>query len=330
MGNRSRFAQLAALAEILFVLALGNIAGVMIYDAVVARWPAPDDSGVVEALYAGLRIALRIGLIAAFGLALLRFRRGLGPRDAGLTRAGKPLGHLVGIGILLGAFSSFLIGLVFAAHALVPFGDGLAAWDEVRAATRDSTFYVEMLATSIIVPPLVEEIMARGYMRVRLVESYGVIGGVVLTGLVFALAHGKFISTDPLLAVFLVVLIVGSISWAYVAQLTGSLIPPMIAHAITNTFATVILFDVWAPFAAVLALVLWQRRPILRILRQFIADWRKEQVASGLGFGIIVLVVALAALMIGMSQFGRMSALLAFGAVSLAITVANLAREKRP
>lgn len=329
MENRSRFAQLAALAEILFVLALGNIAGVAIYDAIAGTWPAMDDGGTVAALYAGLRIALRIGLVAAFGLALLWFRRGITPRDAGLTRANKPLRHLLGAGILLGAFSSFLVALVFAVHALVPLGEGLAAWDEVRVATRNSTFYIEMLATSVIVPPLVEEIMARGYMRVRLVESYGRIGGVVLTGLVFALAHGKFISTDPLLAVFLLVLVISSISWAWITQLTGSLIPAMIAHAITNGFATLVLFDVWAPFAAALAVVLWQRRAILNTIRQFVRDWREEHAISGLWFGVLVLITALAALMIGMSQFGRLAALAAFGLVALAITATNVVWEKR-
>jgi membrane protease YdiL (CAAX protease family) len=328
MGDRSRFAQLAALAEILFVLALGNIAGVAIYEAVVSKWSA--DGGISESLYAGLRITLRIGLIAAFGLVLLWFRRGVTPRDTGLTRAGKPLGYLVRVGILLGASSSFLVGIIFAVHALVPLGEGLPAWDEVRTVTRNTAFYVEMLATSIVVPPLVEEIMARGYMRVRLVESYGRIGGVVLTGLVFALAHGKFISTDPLLAVFLVVLIVSSVSWAWIAQLTGSLIPPMIAHAITNGFATLVLFDVWPSFAAVLALVLWQRRPIFDAVRQFFADWREEEAGSGLWFGVIVLIIALAALMIGISTFGRMAALMALGTVALVITLANLIVEKRP
>ena len=53
--------------------------------------------------------------------------------------------------------------------------------------------------------------MARGYMRLRLVESYGQISGVVLTGLVFALAHGKSVSADPLLAVFMVVLAISSV-----------------------------------------------------------------------------------------------------------------------
>ncbi len=324
---RSRFARLAALAEIILVLALGNIVGVAAYEAIVPAELAED--GALVALYEGLRIFLRIGFVAAFGLALLWFRRGLTPRDAGLTRAGQPLEHLIGIGIVLGGFSSFLIGLVFAVHAIVPLGEGLPAWDEVRDASLDTAFFVNMLATSIIIPPLMEEIMARGYMRVRLVESNGAIGGVVLTGLVFALAHGKFISTDPLLIAFMAILIISSIAWAYVAQLTGSVIPSMVAHAMTNTFATMVLFDVWVPFALITAFVLWQRQPILKALRQFLDDWRTDHQVTGLLFSVVALVLILAMLMFAMMQLGRTTGLLVFGGVALLVTATFRAVEKR-
>ena len=329
-GSISRIAQLTALAEILFVLAAGNIAGALLYGAIVpASVGAGEASEVVEGLYSGLRILLRIGLIAAFGLALLRYRRGTTLRDAGLTRAGKPLGHLIGVGMLLGGFSSFLAGLVFAIHAVAPFGEGLAVWDEVRVAPRNSAFYVDLLATSILIPPLIEEIMARGYMRLRLVESYGVMGGVVLAGLIFALAHGKFISTDPLLAVFMVMLVVSSVSWSWIAQTTGSLIPPMVGHALTNGLATLYLFDVWIPFAAVCALMLWQRRPVMVALRRFAEEWRADSQKSSLWLGIFVLVAVIAILTVAMSTIGRMNALILVGALSLVVTIANVVMEKR-
>lgn len=301
-----------------------------IYEAVApAAVAAGEASGVEAGLYAGLRIFLRIGLIAAFGLALLKFRRGTTLRDAGLTRAGKSVGELVGIGIVLGGFTSFLIGAIFALHSIVPLGEGLPVWETFRNSTLDTAFYVDMLATSIIIPPLTEEIMARGYFRLRMVESYGPMGGVIMAGLIFALSHTKFISTDPLLALFLAALIVGSIAWTYMVHKTGSLIPSMVAHAMTNIIATVILFGVWLPFAAVTALVAWQHRPILNTLRQFAADWRADQQKSGLVFGIVALVAIAAAIMLAMSQFDRTMVLAAIGIIGLLITVANIAREKR-
>ena len=326
----SHFAKIAALVEILFVLALGNIAGVAIYEAVApAAVAAGEASGVEAGLYAGLRIFLRIGMVAAFGLALLKFRRGTTLRDAGLTRAGRPLGELVGVGIVLGAFTSFLVGSVFALGSLVPLGEGLAGWSEIRNSTLGTAFYVNLLATSILIPPLTEEIMARGYNRLRMVESYGPMGGVILTGLIFALIHTKFISTEPMLAISMVMLIIGSISWTYIAQRTGSLIPPMVAHAMTNTIAVAILFNLWLPFAAVTALVAWRHRPILNTLRQFAADWRADQQKLGLLFGIVGLVAIAAATMFALSRFERTTVLATIGVVGLVVTLANIVMEKR-
>ena len=127
----------------------------------------------------------------------------------------------------------------------------------------------------------------------------------------------------------MVVLIISSIAWAYVAQTSGSLIPPMIAHAITNLFATVILFHVWIPFAAVTVFVFWQWKPILKTLLRFADDWRAEQGAWGLWFGAITLVILIAALMFAMSHLGRTTGLMALAAVALSVTATNIAIEKR-
>ena len=329
MNAKSLFARIAALAEILLVLALGNIVGVALYDFLVTAEIAARADGVQAALHGGLRIFLRIGCVAAFGLALLWFRRGIRPAATGLTLANKPLGSLIATGVVLGAVSSLLISMVFAVHTLIPLGEGLTAWDELRRSRLDAAFYVELLATSVIVPPLVEEIMARGYMRVRLVESYGVTGGVVLAGLVFALAHGKFISTDPLLAIFMVLLIVNSVSWTYLAQTSGSLVPPMVAHAMTNTIATVVLFNVWVPLAFTGALILWQREAIGTTIREFANAWRNDPDLAGMWSGIVLLVAVIAGLVTGMSQFGRMPTLLLFGSVALLVFLVNLVRERQ-
>lgn len=326
----SHFAKIAALVEILFVIALGNVVGVAIFEAIApAAVAAGEASGIEAGLYAGLRIFLRIGLIAAFGLALLKFRRGTTLRDAGLTRAGRPLGHLVGVGIVLGAFTSFLVGSVFALGSLVPLGEGLSGWTEITKSTLDTAFYVDLLATAIIIPPLTEEIMARGYNRLRMVESYGPMGGVILTGLIFALTHTKFISAEPILAISMVMLIIGSISWTYVVHKTGSLIPSIVAHAMTNVIATAILFNVWLPFAAVTLLLVWQHRPVLDTLRQFAADWRADERKSGLVFGIVALVAIAAAIILAMSRFDRTMVLAAIGVIGLVITLANIVMEKR-
>ena len=103
----------------------------------------------------------------------------------------------------------------------------------------------------------------------------------------------------------------------------------MIAHAMTNAVAIAILFNVWIPFAAVTAVVVWQRRAVLEALRRFAADWRADQSKPGLWFGVVVLVVVIAVTMIAMSQPGGMTGLLATGSIGFLVTVVNIVREKR-
>ena len=94
-------------------------------------------------------------------------------------------------------------------------------------------------------------------------------------------------------------------------------------------FATLYLFNVWIPFAAVCALMLWQRRPVIAALGRFADEWRADSQKSSLWLGIFVLVTVIAILMIAMSAIGRMNALILVGALSLVVTIANVVLEKR-
>ena len=78
-------------------------------------------------------------------------------------------------------------------HALLPLGQGLEAWWTYPERDIDPAFWIGLLATSVLIPPLTEEILIRGYQRVRLVESYGVMGGVVLTDLTTDETEGNLV-----------------------------------------------------------------------------------------------------------------------------------------
>lgn len=134
---------------------------------------------------------------------------------------------------------------------------------------------------------------------------------------------------DTMQSLSMVVFFASSIAWTYIAQTTGSLIPSMIAHAMTNGIPIFVLFNVWIPFAAVTIVLLWQIRPILNTLRQFAGDWQADQEKSVIWIGITVLVVGVAAAMFLMSRLGSVERLLMLGAVGLSITVANFFSEKR-
>ncbi len=328
--STTRFGQIAALAEVLFVLALGNIIGVMIYEAILPM--AVVNGTASEELvnfYAGVRIFLRIGLVAIFGFALLYYRRGMTPRDAGLTRAGKPLMELIKIGFVLGVFTTFLTAFLFGLNDIVRLGDGFAPWWTFGDRPINTALAIELIGTSVIVPPLMEEIMARGYNRVRLTESYGVMGGVVLAGFLFAISHTRYFQADGMLIGFAIFMIISSISWTYLAQKTGSIIPSMVAHAMGNGIATWILFDIWVPTLIMTVLMVIFFRPVAAVIGEFISEWRADQKRNSLWFGVAMLIVMFALTMTILPTLGRVPTLAGLGGIMLIITIVNIAREKR-
>ena len=328
--NSIAFRRFAALAEILTILILGNVIGLSVYQAIV---PADVSDGTASpamlAAFEGLLILLRIGSAAVCGFALLYYRRGVTPRKAGLTRNDQSLGSLVKTGLALGIFTTIPIALLFAAHAVVPFGEGLAAWWTYPEKEIDTAFWVGLLATSVLIPPLTEEIFTRGYQRTRLVESYGVMGGVVLTGLVFAISHTRYLQADSMLLLFLLTIIISSVSWTYLAQKTGSVIPSMVAHAVTNGTATAILFDVWIPLLLLLAAGVLLYRPISRTIAEFIRDWRGDVQKSSLWHGLIGIAFVVVPGLVLLPVLGRLPTLVGIGVVLMVFVVANVIVEKK-
>jgi membrane protease YdiL (CAAX protease family) len=328
--STTKFVQIAALAEVLLVLALGNILGVMIYESILPL-DVVDGTASEELInfYAGVRIFLRIGLVAVFGFALLYYRRGMTPRAAGLTRAGKPLIELVKIGFLLGVFTTFLTAFLFGLNDIVRLGDGFAPWWTFSNRPINMALAIELIATSVIVPPLTEEIMARGYNRVRMVESFGVMGGVILAGFLFAISHTRYFQADGMLIGFALIMIISSISWTYLAQKTGSVIPSMVAHAMGNGIATWILFDIWVPTIIMTVLMVIFFKPVAAMIGEFVREWKADQRKSSLWFGLFLLIAMFVLTMALLPILGRVPTLASLGGIMLVITIANIVREKR-
>jgi membrane protease YdiL (CAAX protease family) len=321
--------RLAALAEVLLILAAGNLLGAALYSLIAA--PSVGDgtaSELVLAAHSGFLILLRLGLAGALGFLLLFMRRRITPRQAGLGRNGQPLARLLGQGVILGLVSGFLISLLFLVHSRIPLGEGLPAWKTYSERPIDAAFWVGLLGTSVLIPPLVEEIMTRGYMRVRLVESYGTMAGVVLTSLVFGLSHARYLQADGMLLLFMAVLLVNSLMWTYLAQKTGSIIPPLVAHALSNGIGTAVLFNVWIPFLLVTIAVLLFIRPILATGREFFDDWRHDRSRGSLVQGIAIVLAVLAVALVLLGQTGRSITLAVLGGFCLIVTLVNLVAER--
>jgi len=94
------------------------------------------------------------------------------------------------------------------------------------------TKYV-LIASAILLAPIAEELYFRGVLYVSLRARLGVLGGAVLSAVVFAAIHG-------LPAAFITLLIVG-LMLAYVFERYKSLTPAIIAHLVNNSISMCIL-----------------------------------------------------------------------------------------
>lgn len=322
--------RIAAIAEVLLVLALGNLIGEWLFTVMI---PEPSDSShgheLAAAFQAGLLIFLRLGTAGALGLLLLYLRKGITPRQAGLSLNNHSLSHLLAQGVVFGLLASFLVTLLFAAHDLIPFGKGLDAWWTYSETPIDLPFWIYVLGTSVFIPPLTEEIMTRGYFRMRLIESFGIMPGVILTAVIFGLSHTRYLAADGMLLLFLAIILINSTTWTYLTQKTGSILPAFLAHALSNGIATIVLFNIWIPFALLTVTMLLLRKPMLTLFRSFVADWHAETQKRSLVHGILVIVTILIAALLVLSTLGRTPTLLVLGTFCLLVTVANLILELR-
>ncbi len=94
----------------------------------------------------------------------------------------------------------------------------------------------------VVLPPLVEETLMRGYLYSSLKKSLPKIGAVLLTSVIFAGAHLQFGSNAPLLWVAAIDTFVLSLFLIWLREKTGSLWASMALHALKNGIAFLSLF----------------------------------------------------------------------------------------
>jgi membrane protease YdiL (CAAX protease family) len=201
-----------------FVLVLTGLA----YAARLAGADVPDDlayrysSSVAALVQYG--IMLGILLLIARGLA---WREVFGLRLPSSRKRALGLAALalVAIWILSAAFAPFLDATE--EQGLVPDG-----WDSSRAGAFAAFFVVVAF-----VAPVVEELTYRG-LGFALLAPFGALAAVLVTGLLFGLAHGLLIAL-PVLSAFGI--IVGWLRWK-----TDSVYPSMLVHSIFNATALIV------------------------------------------------------------------------------------------
>lgn len=99
-----------------------------------------------------------------------------------------------------------------------------------------------VFASLVILPPIAEEIMFRGFLFTSLRQKYRFGIAVLFTSLLFGIAHLQFGSGAPLLWVAALDTFTLSVVLCYLREKSGSLWPSIMLHAIKNGVAFFALF----------------------------------------------------------------------------------------
>lgn len=118
---------------------------------------------------------------------------------------------------------------------LVPELEVLTRWDAMRIVQEqaESTAYPVLLVALALAPAITEELVFRGLIGRGLIARWGVGGGVILTTLLFAAAHGTpahLLATLPI-----------GLCLHIVYRLTGTLWAPILLHAGNNALAVTLM-----------------------------------------------------------------------------------------
>lgn len=171
--------------------------------------------------------------------AFLRSRKA-GFRELGFRRpkVGDVGYALVGFGLYLPVYIAVVVGLTRLIPGLDVEQEQQIGFENVAGAPELALVFVSL----VILPPLVEEILARGFLYSGLRAQLPKIHAALITSLLFAAAHLQFGSGAPLLWVAAIDTFILSMVLVYLRELTGSLWASIGLHALKNGIAFLALF----------------------------------------------------------------------------------------
>lgn len=153
----------------------------------------------------------------------------------GLTRAGHSLTFLVLAGLATAALCIWPALAIDFVNAVRPFGETVP-WRQALFDTSwrrwEFWFFTAILSWGFVA--IVEEIFFRGYCQRRLAEDWG--DGAAIAGItcLFIFAHSQYLELNAYNAAKIPTLLLAALGSGIVFAWTRSLVPPIIAHAISN------------------------------------------------------------------------------------------------
>ncbi|TWU48501.1 CAAX amino terminal protease self- immunity [Rubripirellula tenax] len=175
------------------------------------------------------QLALVVPSIAAALLSPVETRR----------RLGLVVGHWPVWAWIASALATPLVGLVSSVvvGSFMEESEGLKEMSQIFRDHGESGFLIPLALMIGVTPAFCEELLFRGYIQTRLVNSFHPVIGIFVASFLFAAFH-----MDPVhvVAVFPMGLFLGFVSWR-----SGSLFPAMLGHFVNNFISVVLV--VFAP-----------------------------------------------------------------------------------
>ncbi len=221
--------------EVIFVFlglfltgALFSIYGQMIYEYIRNLFSLPDLTSIRLALGFFFQFIVIIFLVFFLTLGINRARfKDLGfrvPRFKDLIQYG-----------IMGGFLLFLCILVMGwiIQMLQPQLQP-QLFEETLRLVQGPPEFILLFVLGVILAPVSEELFYRGMVYPVLRKHLGVVGGAILTGVVFGLAHFDLWRAIPLA--------LGGAVLCYFYEKSGSIYVPMVAHGLWNGIMTLIVY----------------------------------------------------------------------------------------
>ena len=153
---------------------------------------------------------------------------GLGFADAlGFRLVSGAWARLVTVTVALVAAGALFTILVTLGGNRLHLSSHWSEWFDQELAFGDVAGIAASLAGAVLFAPLFEEIVFRGILFATLRRGMGPVPAIVASGVIFAFAHGYG-------ALGFVDVLWSGVLWAWAFERTGSVLPGILAHALTN------------------------------------------------------------------------------------------------
>ncbi len=234
---------LESIGVTLFIYFISQILGSVLASSIPALFGWNQEKIVTWLSNDAVGQFLIMSLIQGISLLLLFWfmrRRSAPLRTIGLNR--KP--RLSDVGYALLALVGYFVAYIAIANLVKTFIPAVNLDQEQQLGFKDvATWQLPLVFVSLVIlPPIVEEIMTRGFLYTGLKKGMSHLPALLITSSIFAIAHLQAGSGEPLLWVAAIDTFVLSVFLILLRDKTKSLWASMTLHGLKNLIAFLSLF----------------------------------------------------------------------------------------